>query len=208
MEYDPKKRYGTPAELQSELLSAISRFEKGDLGIIATDQDAKTGEGQADEPANEQDDSAQGAEREGQNRRVMVIESKMEIQDVMRQTLKKRGYRVLVFRDPERALARFEEDPLETADIAIFSAVELASQALDAFNRFGGDEITHDIPAILLVTEKQENIIRQAKTAPHRGILFFPLRARKLRAALLKLLSTQAPAESESPDVPMSPDSS
>ena len=38
----------------------------------------------------------------------MIVESKIEMQDVLRDRLKKYGYRVLVFSDPQRAVKRFE----------------------------------------------------------------------------------------------------
>ena len=46
-------------------------------------------------------------EREGEDRTVMLVESSISMQDTIRNALKKRGYRVLVFGDPRRALAAF-----------------------------------------------------------------------------------------------------
>ena len=61
---------------------------------------------------------------EGQSRSVMIIESRVPMQDLFRKKLKERGYRVLVFGNPERALQRFEDDQ-SIADCVIFCASDL-----------------------------------------------------------------------------------
>ena len=120
----------------------------------------------------------------------MLVESKIEFQDLIRDKLKKRGYRVLVISDPARALARFEPDGDPPADCVLFSAPELASSALDAFNEFGENAHTADIPAILLVDRKQQFIIRNAKVNSKRTMLAMPLKVRELRASLIRLLKS------------------
>ncbi|MCA9191345.1 MAG: serine/threonine protein kinase [Planctomycetales bacterium] len=178
MEFDPSKRYQTSAEVLEDLKSTLARLEAGDT--LTT---ARIAAGRESTPAED-------AATEGHNRTVMLIESKIEFQDLIREKLKKRGYRVLVISDPARALARFspEEDP--PADCVLFSAPELGAAAMDAFNKFASDEHTADIPALLLVDRKQQYIIRGAKLAPHRLMLAMPLKVKELRAALLKLLRT------------------
>ncbi len=123
--------------------------------------------------------------------------SKMEFQDLIREKLKKRGYRVLVISDPDRALARFSPDEEPPADCVLFSAPELSGAALDAYNQFGTDTHTADIPAILLVDRKQQFIIRNAKGGPKRIMLAMPLKVRELRTALLRLLKANPATESE-----------
>jgi PleD family two-component response regulator len=147
---------------------------------------ARIAAGKKDDPA------AADAATEGANKTVMLVESKIEFQDLIRDKLKKRGYRVLVISDPQRALDRFnaEEDP--PADCVLFSAPELSSAALDAFNKFGTDSHTAEIPAILLVDRKQQFIIRNAKVGPKRMMLAMPLKVRELRAALIRLLKAAA----------------
>ena len=110
----------------------------------------------------------------------------------MREKLKSRGYRVLVFSNPERALQRFENDENQPADCVIFSAPDLGNDALEGFNQFATNERTKDIPAIMLVDRKQQFIIRGAIMAPHRLMLAMPLKVRELRLALLKLLGSKS----------------
>jgi serine/threonine-protein kinase len=176
MEFDPTKRYQNPAEIVQETRLVIQRLESGDTQNISVPVTSEDGETVTD------------ASIEGANKTVMLVESKAEFQDLIREKLKKRGYRVLVFSDPVRALARFNPDDDPPAHCVLFSAPELGASALDAFNQFATDTHTADIPAILLVDRKQQFIIRNAKGGPNRMMLAMPLKVRELRAALLRLL--------------------
>ncbi len=176
MEFDPTKRYQNSAEIVQESRIVIQRLEAGDTKNVTITEVTDDGEVIAD------------ASIEGANKTVMLVESKIEFQDLIRDKLKKRGYRVLVISDPSRALARFQPDEEPPAHCVLFSAPELGANALDAYNQFTSDEHTANIPAILLVDRKQQFIIRNAKTAPNRMMLAMPLKVRELRAALLRLL--------------------
>ncbi|MEZ6078259.1 MAG: hypothetical protein R3C56_22055 [Pirellulaceae bacterium] len=138
------------------------------------------------------DPAAADAATEGANKTILLVESKLEFQDLIREKLKKRGYRVLVISDPDRALARFIPDEDPPADCVLFSAPELSSAALDAFNEFGTQAHTAHIPAILLVDRKQQFIIRNAKVGPKRMMLAMPLKVRELRTALLRLFKASS----------------
>lgn len=176
MEFDPTKRYQHPSEIVQETRLVIQRLESGDTQNISAVATSEDGEQVAD------------ASIEGANKTVMLVESKAEFQDLIREKLKKRGYRVLVISDPVRALARFSPDEEPPAHCVLFSAPELGANALDAFNQFASDKHTADIPAILLVDRKQQFIIRNAKSGPNRMMLAMPLKVRELRAALLRLI--------------------
>lgn len=176
MEFDPLKRYQNTNELLDDLRVTLDRLEAGDT--LTT---ARIAAGKKDDPA------AADAATEGSNKTIMLVESKIEFQDLIRDKLKKRGYRVLVISDPARALSRFVPDEDAPADCVLFSAPELSSAALDAFNDFGTQPHTAHIPAILLVDRKQQFIIRNAKVGPKRMMLAMPLKVRELRTALLRL---------------------
>lgn len=186
MEVAPDKRYQSPGEMLNDMQTALRRLEAGitddklanpDASMITIDpEDAKEGRGKS----------------------VMLVECKMDLQDLVREKLKSRGYRVLVFVDPDRALERFLPDDPPAADCVVFSAPELGNSALEAFNRFGTDAHTKHLPAILLVDRKQQHIIRSALTGPKRILLAMPLKVRELRTALVKLLSHR---DEESPIV-------
>ncbi len=181
MEYEPTARYQSAAEFLADIKSTSDRLERGETSSRRELNQTLAGLPPPD--------------IEGNGRTVMVIESKADLQETFRERLKSKGYRVLVFSDPARALARFQPGDSPPADCVVFCAPELGTLALQAFNRFASDEHTANIPAILLVDRQQEFVIRQAKMAPHRLMLEMPLKVRELRAALLHLLAPQKQAE-------------
>ncbi len=182
MEFDPTKRYQTAQQLADDLRTTLARLEAGDT--VTTARIAAGREEATDE---------EEASTEGLNKTIMLVESKLEFQDLIREKLKKRGYRVLVISDPMRAIARFAPDEDAPADCVLFSAPELGASALEAFNEFGSNAHTANIPAILLVDRKQQFVIRSAQLGPKRMMLAMPLKVRDLRVALLRLLGSKSP---------------
>jgi eukaryotic-like serine/threonine-protein kinase len=180
LELQPEKRYGSAAEMYSDAKRILSRLEAGDLSepesVIHADAAA--------------DNTAKVLEpdQEGLNKTVMIVESKTEMQDLLRDRLKKYGYRVLVFSDWRRAAKRFEDSDSQPADCVIFCAQYLGAEALEGFNEFGGAEATKEVPALLFADVKQTTLIKQAQLAGHRVLLTAPLKVRELREALQKLL--------------------
>ncbi|MCU0718641.1 MAG: protein kinase [Pirellula sp.] len=174
LEFDPEKRYQTPGQMLTDIQQAIRRIENPNEStrrdnrhevVLANEEDAK----------------------EGQGKTVMIVESKQELQDLLREKLKKRGYRVLIFSDPERAIDKFNPEETMVADCLVVCAADLGNQALEAFNKFVSDEHTKEIPAIMLVDPKQTHIIRGAKTSAKHVLIPMPLKVRELRQALAKL---------------------
>jgi eukaryotic-like serine/threonine-protein kinase len=176
MEVDPEKRYQSPWLMLADVQDAIRKIEAGDkyalTGIVSKDEVI---------PVDPE------AAQEGRGHSVMIVESKLDLQDLMREKLKNRGYRVLVYSSPARAMERFASGELP-AECVVFSAPELGNAALDCFNQFGADEHTKHLAAILLVDDKQQHIIRNALTGPRRILLSMPLKVRELRSALIRLL--------------------
>lgn len=179
MEFDPNKRYQEPSEIQNDIRVVVQRLEKGDSARETL-------------AVSDAEELPPDASIEGAGKVVMLVESKIEFQDLIREKLKKRGYRVLVISDPVRALSRFQAEEESPAHCVLFSAPQLGTNALDAFNKFATDPHTASIPAILLVDRKQQFIIRNAKMGPNRLMLAVPLKVRELRAALLRLLQQQS----------------
>ena len=182
VELNPEKRYASAAEMYDDAKRLLERLEAGDLNLAESEH--------AEAPAAPVVAAAEKmpADQEGAHRTVMVVESKVEMQDLLRDRLKKHGYRVLVFSDPQRAILRFETDDRAPADCVLFCAQDLGETALEAFNKFASRSATKDVPAILFVDSKQTDLIKSADVAPHRVILTTPLRVRQLRETLLKLL--------------------
>lgn len=179
MELNPQKRYQTPAEMLAELQLAERRIAEMSNDSVHT-ADASGGE----EAAAGQN-SARGAE--GHGKTVMIVESEIAMQNLLREQLKRYGYRVLIIADAQRASSRFQDQP--AADCVIFSACHLGEPALHAYNDFGRLERTKRVPAILLLSEKQQAWQAKAQTSPYRGVLSMPIKMRDVRQMLLQTIS-------------------
>jgi len=184
MEFNPEKRYQTPGQMLMDIDTAIKKLQKESQAVEGGSASVATGVATRTGDAEEVEDVL-----EGQGKTVMVVENKAELQDLLREKLKKRGYRVLVFSDPERALTKFAPGELAVADCVVLCATDLGNYALDAFNQLAAEEHTKHIPAILLVDPKQQHIIRGAKTSDRHVLMPMPLKVRELRQALVHLTS-------------------
>jgi serine/threonine-protein kinase len=186
MEFSPEKRYQNPGQVLADVDTALKKLERE---LANPDKsDGKT--------ASSKSVSAEVLEPEdileGQGKTVLIVENRAELQDLLREKLKKRGYRVLVYSDPERALAKFSPDESNPANCLILGATNLGNDALDAFNQFVADEHTKHLPAILLVDPKQQHIVRGANTSDRHVLIPMPLKVRELREALVHLTSKSA----------------
>ncbi len=178
MTFRPEKRIQSAHALQTETKRTMEMLAGGDRRRV---EEYSVSSGAEDDDA--------GPSNEGDGYVVMLVESKVELQNAVRERLKSKGYRVLVISDPSRALGRFATDDEKPADCVIFGAAELGTLALQAFNKFATDEHTCEIPSILLADRRQERIIRESRRGPNRKLLALPLKVRELRTALVKLLA-------------------
>ena len=190
MELRVERRYQTPAEMLDDVRRITERVKAGDPGTRVSVH--------AELPAETdtllKEDTP--VDLEGEGRTVMLVESNTKMQDSLRAALKRRGYRVLVISDPQRALHRFEEhdEDERLADCVVFSATELGQAAVDACNQFGQDDETGNIPAILLVQKNKKDLIKQAQVDEHRVVLRVGSKIRNLRQTLVRLLEQQEAA--------------
>jgi serine/threonine-protein kinase len=184
LELNPEKRYATAAEMYEDAKRLLASLESGETH----DPEAAAPDAAAARPAAAEKSTL---EQEGAHKTVMIVESKIEMQDLLRDRLKKHGYRVLIFSDPKRAILRFETDDKTPADCVLFCAQDLGESALEAFNKFGTQAATREVPAILFVDAKQTDLIKAADLSPHRLLLTTPLRVRELRENLLKLFGAR-----------------
>jgi serine/threonine-protein kinase len=175
--FAPESRYQEADQMLVDLKRTKLVLEKGDERAANLEQ------------ATLPDELKKATGTEGSGYTVMIVESKMEMQDIMRDQLKKRGYRVLITSSPTRAIQRFE-DEISIADCAVFSTQELGPQAVAAFNKLGELEQAGHTPAILLVDKRHKELIEVAKTNEHRVLLPMPLKITELRSALRKLLAS------------------
>jgi len=181
MALEVNRRYQTPGAVLADLEIAARRAGE-----------EPTGEQEPQDEDTEEERLAADMVGLPQQRSVMVVESNTETQNAFRDGLKRAGYRVLVTSDPQRALARIQEDT-QVADCVVFGAELLGEAAVEAFNRLGAEEGTRAVPALLLLGENQEAWAQQAAAADHRLVMFMPLTMKQLRGALTRLLAAKSP---------------
>lgn len=169
MELNPDDRYQSPAEMLADLKDAMQKLDEPYIP-----------------PPEEEQPPAKTAPAEPPQRTLMFVESNVTLQNVIRDRLKSKGYRVLVTRDPERALRGFADGTM-AADCVIFSTGELGEAALDAFNRFADGIHTTAVPAVLLLGEAHAAWQKKAKLSKHRLVVSMPIKLRQLREVLAKL---------------------
>jgi serine/threonine-protein kinase len=178
LDLNPAKRYQAPGEMAADLRLAIQRLQSA----RAAGESAIDGNGM---------DESEGLKEGGQPWTLMVVEADLEMQNVFRQQLKRRGYRVLVTTDPARAFGRFADDP-NVADLVLFSSGSLGESALEAFNRCGALPGMKEVPAVLLLDERHKGWrVRASDIGPQRQVLVMPIKLRDLRDVLSKLLAAR-----------------
>jgi serine/threonine protein kinase len=112
MEFEPKLRYQSPGEMLAELENVGARLKD-----------------QADQQEGGEPIDAAAAIPQARQHTIMIIESDVTLQDILRDRLKRRGYRVLVTSDPGRAKDRFLDD-LKAADCVVFNTERIGEPAL------------------------------------------------------------------------------
>jgi serine/threonine-protein kinase len=169
LEFDPEKRYQTPGDMLVELKIAIKRVKSAKEGKAAAGAELHSNE---------------GIDENGQPRKLLIIESDVKMQDMLRELFKKNGYRVLVMSDPDRALDRFFQDP-KAADAVLFTTISNGRGALEAFNRFAQESATRELPTVLLLDQSHASWESSAQTSDNRLVVKMPIKQRELRGALV-----------------------
>lgn len=170
MSLDPETRYQTPAEMLFDLRVTARRLAQGEADVDLASTKQKTDE--------------------AQQTTILIVESNVEMQNLLRDGLKKHGYRVLIISAPERALARIKDEP-DGIDCLILDASELGESAVTAFNQIGDDPRTHMIPSILLLDQSQRDLVPMATRSTHRVVLTLPVTMKQLRGVVAELVSKQ-----------------
>ncbi len=185
MEMDPEKRIQTPADLVQDLDHLITAVKTGD---VAQYSDAQA----------EQDSSEHSARTkkysEGIGHTIMLIEPKIDVQNQLRERLKKLGYKVLILGDPQRAIARFEDlDQSEKnpADCLIFGIASLGAVGWENFNKFATHARSQKVPAVVMLNQQQKDALDLVNLNDHRVCVTVPAKFREIRQALRTLLKIE-----------------
>jgi len=173
MELHPDKRYQQPSELKRDLETTLDMIRRGGLdqapGVTAP------GLGQQPEVY------------EGDGRTVMLVDNHPEMQDLLRDGLKKRGYRVLIIGNPERALDRFQDGSFRV-DALLLNASRLGQPALQLAKTLVGGDLGVVVPVIVLTAPGQAEALGSVPGRERVRALPMPVRLSQIRQALLEVM--------------------
>lgn len=180
MHLDPLERWQTAADVRRALEPLVAKYRDGSVAAPAPAAAVTAGGG------------AQPVLRGS----VMVVETSDKAQESMRLFFGKLGYRVLMTENPQRALARFSTTPLP-ADCLVICATSLGEAALEAFNTLSVDPFFKQVPALLLVSEKQKHLAAGAQTDERRQTVLAPVQAARMVQLLDEVIGGQSPAPAQ-----------
>jgi len=123
----------------------------------------------------------------GTVRSIFLAESDERLQNLLREKLKERGYRVLIASDPMRAIDRFRQQPF---DLLIVNASTTGSNGCYVFERILEDARRQQVACsgILLVDPEQSEWRDKMTGRPGISVLVQPVMYKQLLGAIRELL--------------------
>jgi eukaryotic-like serine/threonine-protein kinase len=123
---------------------------------------------------------------------VFLVESDEKLQDLLRDKLKKEGFRVLIAADPVRALDRFRQQPF---NLLIVDAATTGENGYYVFERIMDDIKNHNLKCggILLLHEEHTNWQKRMADYPSAVSLIQPVKYKQLLQAIRSFI----PADGE-----------
>jgi serine/threonine-protein kinase len=115
------------------------------------------------------------------------VERNERLQELIRDKLKKLGYRVLLSTMPERALERFEQQPYAGLIVDVGSVGEEGAEVLQKLIR-RAHEKNLSIAAYAIVSETQNDLAEQLQSEPMVHVLRRPLSLGDLTRAVTQKL--------------------
>lgn len=169
MQLDVHKRYQTPGEFLRDLKLIEQQIREHPEKIL--------------------DQSVFLGNRALVDHSVMIVESDSKLQEVLRESFKKVGFRVLLTGDPQRALDRFYENR-EVADCVVINAQNIGEPAVTSFN--GTPDLDHGtwkLPAFLLLAKNQKAWNEIAKQDDFRVVIQMPVSMKQLTIIITQVLA-------------------
>jgi len=131
-------------------------------------------------------------------RNILCVEAQAEIQDALRKTLSRMGFRAMIFADHERAAERYRESP---PDALIFDVDGLGPDSLDSLADMRAKAEEDDLPflALVLLGPRQDVLKEKLPLADRMIVLSKPLKLRQVQDALAELIPQESGAEAGLP---------
>jgi serine/threonine protein kinase len=193
MRVELRARYQTMDEVVAELERYRSALEEGvKLGRIPSPSE-EAGEEEADfrslfELPAERDAAPAAETKTGPTKTILCVETQTEIQDALRKTLGKSGYRVLLVTDAERAAERYAEAPV---DAVIVDVDGLGAEAIEAITNMHDKAIEDEHPfvALVLLGPRQDVLREKLPAGDQLIVLSKPIKMKQVQDAIGRLLA-------------------
>ena len=193
MKIDLKVRYQTMDEVVADLerykASITEGGEKSDAASQKEEDEFASIFALPPEPAPAPEQAAEAPPpaKAVPQRSVLCVEAQDEIQDVLRKTLTKMGYRALLVGDAERAAERYREAPV---DAVIFDAdgqgADSIEHFLDMHEKAHEDE--HQLVALVILGPRQGDLREKLPTDDRLAVLSKPIKMKDVQDAIHRLL--------------------
>jgi len=121
---------------------------------------------------------------------VFVVEQNTKFQDVFRDRLKSRGYRVLISINADQAVTRYKQQPY---DALIVNCVTAERAGLDAYEKVlrEAESKRMECAGILIVSKDQEHWAEDLNSLPKSATMLFPVSMKQIVHKLGELLPTE-----------------
>lgn len=121
---------------------------------------------------------------------VLIVENRPKQQDMLRDYLTNRGYRVLMVSDPDRALARLKTQP---PDCLVLVGEVIGDRIVDDFRKASDASIRNRPAVIAVLSEKQVDRKGEVESSANgrTGVLVQPITLRDLRQLIQKTLESR-----------------
>lgn len=179
MHLDPLERWQTAADAKRALEQLVEKY----TGDAAATVPAPAGPAAAAPVAERPKVATRGS--------LMLVERPGRSQQALRDFFTKLGYKVLLTENPQRALARFSTTPVP-ADGIVLCAQSLGEPAVEAFNTLTTDPFFSQVPAVLLVSQRQAALAERAAVDGRRKVMATPFHSREMAQLLDELLEKVA----------------
>jgi len=163
MKVNPEQRYQSPAAAASDLRAILVELNGHATGGSDAADDGPRHDGT-------------GSVRTRPT--VMCIEHRIRQQNLLRDYLSKRGFRVLVLNDVQRGLKRLEKDP---PDCVVLMGESIGDGIVSAFQQTAELAQSASFVSIAILAERQSEIRLQLEESPLSRILVQPVSLRDVR---------------------------
>ncbi|HEX4069852.1 MAG TPA: serine/threonine-protein kinase [Planctomycetaceae bacterium] len=157
MKIHPDQRYQSAGAVKSDAMALIADLEGGGRSTAPAPEESRNGRRPL--PT------------------VLCIEHRMKQQDIIRDYLSKRGFRVLLFNDVRRALSRLQTDP---PDCVVLIGDSIGEEIVDVYERIraiNGERFLN----IAVLAERQAGLRSQLEQTSTSRVLVQPITLRELR---------------------------